>query len=236
MSSPTAEHVYRANPFGADMQRRLHELERWRRHSRRIKLLRRLLPSAVVALLAIMLGWAAYSTLIAPLTVGPHGAGTAIRMINPRFFGRDQGGRPFFVSATSAVRDNNQFQQIYVENPVLVLGAAPAPQTRVTADKGVYREDTKILTLDGNVHVHDTQGNDFLTAHADVNTVTDDVQGPSPVTGHGPLGRIAALSYAVRSGGAQVFFNGKVVARIEQSHAPTPAPAPAPDLALRGPR
>ncbi len=234
MSSPTAEHAYNPALLGHDAQRQLRELERWRGHSRLIRLLRGLLPMGIALLLAALLGWAGYSALIAPLSIGGR-SGMSLRMINPRFYGRDQGGRPVNVSAASAVRDDYQFQRIYVEQPVLILGEAPGVRTRVTADKGVYREDEKMLTLDNNVHVHDSQGNDFLTSHAVVNTVTDDVDGAaSPITGHGPLGRIAASSYAVRNGGAQVFFNGKVVARIEQGGSSKPPAQSA--FTLKGPQ
>jgi lipopolysaccharide export system protein LptC len=231
MSSPTADHPYHP-AFARDAERRLQELGRWREHSRLIKRLRWALPSVMAALLAILLGWAAFNILIQPMGFGAGtSAGTSIRMINPRFYGRDHGGKAFSVAAAFAVRDNNQFQRIYVERPFLILGAAPGPETKVSADKGVYREDTRILTLDGNVHVHDSQGNDFLTSHAVINTVTDDIDGPTPVAGHGPLGRIASSSYAVHNGGAQILFNGKVVARIEQGGAPKP-----PAIALKGPR
>jgi lipopolysaccharide export system protein LptC len=231
MSSPTAEHPYHPAAFGSDAERRLQELRRWQGHSRWIKRLRWQLPAAMAGLLAVLLGWAAFNTLIQPLVIGGPNSGTSIRMINPRFYGRDQGGKAFSVAAVSAVRDNNQFQRIYVEKPLLILGAAPGPQTNVSADKGVYREDTRILSLDGHVHVHDSQGNDFLTSSAVIDTASDDVEGSSPVAGHGPLGRIASSSYAVHNGGAQILFSGRVVARIEQASAPQPAAG-----ALKGPR
>jgi lipopolysaccharide export system protein LptC len=231
MSSPTAEHPYHP-AFAQSVEGRLEALELWRRRSRLIKRLRWGLPLAMAALLALLLGWAAFNTLIQPMGFGtaPNSA-TSIRMINPRFYGRDHGGKAFSVAAAFAVRDNNQFQRIYVEKPMLVLGALPGPATQVSADKGVYREDTRMLTLDGNVHVHDSQGNDFLTSHAVIDTKTDDIEGPVPVAGHGPLGRIASASYAVHNGGAQILFSGKVVARIEQSGAAKP-----PAIALKGPR
>jgi lipopolysaccharide export system protein LptC len=231
MSSPTAEHPYHPAVFGDDRQRRVQNLHHWRRHSRRIRLLRRLLPAAMALILAVVLGWAAFNAWITPMTAGGPNSGTSIRMINPRFYGRDQGGKPFSVTAKSAVRDNNQFQRIYVEAPELVMGAAPGPRTTVSAGKGVYREDTRILTLDSDVHVHDTQGNDFLTSHAEINTLTDDLEGQAPIAGHGPMGRIASSSYAVHNGGAQILFTGHVVARIEQG-----APPPPKVLALKGPR
>ena len=231
MSSPTADHAYHPLTSRGGADRQLQELWRWKAHSRLIKRLRWALPAAMAGLLAILLGWAAFDTLIEPLGLAGPSADTSIRMMNPRFYGRDQGGKAFSVAAVSAMRDNNQFQRIYVEKPMLILGAAPGPETKVSADKGVYHEDTRMLILDGDVHVHDSQGNDFLTSHAVINTVTDDVDGPAPVAGHGPLGRIASSSYAVHDGGAQILFNGRVVARIEQGGAPQ-----SPAVALKGPR
>ena len=65
MSSPTAEHPYHP-AFDRDIERRLRELRRWRGHSSQIKRLRWGLPVAMAALLAVLLGWAAFTTLIEP--------------------------------------------------------------------------------------------------------------------------------------------------------------------------
>ena len=216
MFSRTAEHAYQPVAFSADAQRRLRDLERWRRHSRFIGALRRVLPVVSLALLLGLLAWAGINTVLLRLSSGSQTANMAIRMVNPRFFGRDQGGRPFFLGAASAVRDANEPQQIYLDRPIATLGAQPASQTHTEADKGVYREDTRILTLDGHVHLHDAN-NDFLTGHAIVNTVTNDVDGPSHVEGAGGFGHIASNTYAVRGNGDHVFFNGRVSAHIIQS-------------------
>ncbi len=234
MSSPTAEHAYRPVAPADDGSRRLQDLLGWQEHSRLIQRLRLILPAAILGLLALLLGWAGFNSLIAPSSVGGAGTGTSIRMVNPRFFGRDQGGRPISVSASSAVRDNNQFQRIFVEKPVLVIGAAPSNQTTVSAGRGVYREDTRILTLDDKVHVRDSQGNDFLTSHAEINTLTDDVQGPARIAGHGPMGRITSATFSTRNGGAQIIFSGGVAAQIEQGGSLRPT-RPA-GVVLRGPR
>lgn len=234
MSSPTAEHAYNPAVFKRDAARRLQALGRWRTHSRRIAQLRVALPAAIVALLVLLVGWAAFKALMAPMGLGGRAGAESIRMVNPRFFGRDQGGKPFSVTASSAVRDNVQFQRIYVEKPVLVIGASPSIQTVVSAGKGVYREDTRILTLDDNVHVHDSQGNDFISAHAVVNAATDQIDSPERVVGHGPIGRITSASFSARDGGAHIYFNGGVVGRIEQGGARRSAPPAA--VAMRGPR
>lgn len=220
MSSPTADHAYHPAVYGAaaSAERRQRHLERWRQHSRLIRRLRRVLPAAIVVLLVGLLGWAGVNTLLLRMSAGSQVANMGIRMVNPRFLGRDQGGRPFFVGAAQAVRDAKQPQMIYLDRPVATLGARPDSQTHADADHGVYREDTRILTLDGHVHLHDVV-NDFTSPRAVVNIATNDVDGPAPVRGHGGFGTIASNAYAVRGNGDHVFFNGRVSAHIIQGSA-----------------
>ena len=225
MSSPTADPALGPEAFGAgDVQRRLDHLERWRRHSALVRFLRRALPALIGVMLIALLAWAGYSTFVLQANLPQQPAGMSIRVVNAKFFGRDQTGKPFSLSAAGAVRDDNMLQRIYLDRPAVVLGATPADQTHVTAKKGVYREDTQILLLDGDVRMIDPDGNQFLSQHALVDTLTRDVDGDAHIDGHGPLGRIAASSYAVRGGGAHVFFRGQVKAHIEQ-HGPAPSPA-----------
>jgi lipopolysaccharide export system protein LptC len=217
MSSPTADQAFGSQALaGADLQRRLRNLKRWRRHSALIHVLRRALPTMIVLFLLILLGWAGFNTLALRLNGAGQTSGMSIRMVNPKFFGRDNAGKPFTLSAAAAVRDDNQFQRIYLDAPGVILGDGPADQTRLTAKKGVYREDTRILVLDGDVHVLDANRNEFVSQHALVDTLTKDVDGDSHIDGHGPLGRIASSSYAVRDGGAHVYFRGQVKAHLEQ--------------------
>ncbi len=231
MSSRTAEHAYQPLLDGLSLDKRLAEMQRWRKRSRLIHLARWLLPAVMIAGLAVLSGWAAVKAL-ASLNGARDASALAIRMVKPQFLGRTQQDKPFFLAADTAVRDNGQSQLIYLERPVVVVGDQPRDQTKVTADKGVYRENTRILILDGHVHMTDGAGNDFLSPHAVVDTLTNDVDGPAHVDGHGPLGRISSDSYAVRNGGERVLFTGKVSAHIEQH----PAAAPAAKVNLRGPR
>ncbi len=136
------------------------------------------------------------------------------------------------ITAASAVRDDADSARVTLDQPVFTLGAAPDDQTVVHARHGVYREDTRMLDLHGDVHLDNTQGNHFVTEHAYVDTVKSNVDGELPVQGHGPLGRIASSSYAVRDGGAHVFFKGRVKSHIEHQsdfvaapQAPKPATA-----------
>ena len=95
------------------------------------------------------------------------------------------------------------------------IGAGPVDRTRVAAQHGLYREDTKILKLDGAVQLQDARGYRFNSERAVIDTQKNDVDGDTAVTGDGPLGQIAASSYAVRDGGKRILFNGHVKARIQ---------------------
>ncbi len=239
MSSPIAEHAYSpAAGGGVDPARRSGNLDRWRRHSTLIHFLRGALPTLIVALLLLLIGWAGFNTLVSRSGSGA-AANMSIRMINPKFFGRDEGNKPFILSAASAARDDNQFQKIYLDKPVIIMGGVPTDQSQVTAQKGVYREDSRILILEGDVHLRDASGDNFFSQHALVNTITNDIDGAAHIDGHGPLGQIASSSYAVRNGGEHVFFRGQVKARIEQGAAASAtavAPKAPPSVPLRGAR
>jgi lipopolysaccharide export system protein LptC len=231
MSSRTAEGGY-LGPLppglaGEDMKRRRLLLDKWKRRSMVVHTLRRVLPIVCVLIVAGLIGWAAVNTLFWRASFGQAGAGLEIRMVGVHFQGRNDAGKPYLVSASTAIRDANDAARVTLVDPVFTLGAAPDDKTTVRAKHGVYREDNRVLDLKGGVTLDDAQGYHFVTDHAVVNTLKSDVDGEGHIDGHGPLGRIAASSYAVRSGGAHVYFVGQVKTRIEHHAAPAALPAPA---------
>jgi lipopolysaccharide export system protein LptC len=199
-----------------DPERRARSLERWRLHSRRVWIARRALPALIVVLVLGLAVWAGVNTVLLRMSAASRIANMAIRMVNPKFMGRDQGGKPFFVGASLAVRDSQTPQIIYLQQPTAVLGSAVSDRTEANANRGVYREDTHMLTLDGNVHLRDAT-DDFVTSHAVANTATNDVAGQAHIDGAGAFGRVSSDAYAVHENGAHVFFYGHVKAHIIQS-------------------
>jgi lipopolysaccharide export system protein LptC len=233
MSSPIAEPAGPLRgmaPIGLgaeDMQRRRLMLDRWRRRSAVIKALRRILPALCVAIIVALGGWTAFNTLFSRLSAQRPGGKLAIRLLNPNFEGRNDSGRPFLITADSAVRDDADTNKVYLDKPIFTLGASP-DQTHVRSIHGVYREDTRMLDLTGDVHLDDAQGYHFVTEHALIDTQKNNVDGDRHVDGHGPLGRIAASAYAVRDGGAHTYFTGQVKSRIEGRGMAAARPAPPP--------
>ena len=219
MSSPTADLPTPALPGlqVQDIERRRRLLQQWRRHSALIRLLRKLLPALCVGILVAICAWAINNVLFGRREGVKVQANAEIRMLNPYLQGRTEKGKPYLVTAASAVRDNADTAKMTLEQPVLNLGAGSAEWTRVRAAHGVYREDNGLLDLHGQVMLDDYKGNHLVTEHAFVDTKKSNVDGETPIAGRGPLGAIAASSYSLRDGGAYLHFEGRVKSRIEHA-------------------
>ncbi|MGZ3274319.1 MAG: LPS export ABC transporter periplasmic protein LptC [Caulobacteraceae bacterium] len=224
MSSPTADIPGLA---AEDIERRRRLLKQWRRHSALIAVLRKLLPALCVAIIVALGAWSAMSTLLWRTDNAKVRSNAEIRMLNPVFQGRTEEGKPFLVTAASAVRDNVDSAKVTLEHPVLNVGAGTPAWTKVTAARGVYHEDTRMLDLAGQVTLDDYRGNHLATEHALADTLKDNVQGETPISGHGPLGSVDASSYSLENGGAVLSFAGRVKTRIVQHAQAAAAPSPA---------
>jgi len=205
------------------------DLNRWRRRSRRVKLARVVLPAAMIVLLVTVGGQVAWRSF----TAGdrrPSESKAQIRMVTPRFYGQSSDGRPFIITARSAVRDENDFKQVFLDGPTITLGVGSPAPTRSTADRGVYREDTMHLRLRGNVRMDDGAGYRFASDEALVDTRNGNTTGETVLQGEGPTGQVQSNAYSVYDKGDRIIFRGGVRARIDRKTGQTlPAQETAPE-------
>jgi lipopolysaccharide export system protein LptC len=188
-------------------------MARWRRRSRMIAGLRLALPAATAAIAAAFAAWAFFGDLATHFgDRGGAGSG-AIHMTNARFLGRDEQGRAYVLTAAGAVRDNANPMRIALVGPAMTFDADGANPTHLSAESGVYHEDTRILMLDGHVTLNDAIGDRIATNQAVVDTVKGTVAGQA-VSGQGPTGGIQANSYAVYDRGQTLVFKGRVHSRL----------------------
>ena len=194
----------------------------WRRRSRLVNRARRLLPLAIGAVLLGLLGAVITATLL--------GRGgdevtdqTAIRMLNPRFLGRDKDNQAFELQAKEAARTVGAANRIRLTAPVMTLNRDGPTPTRVVSERGVYDETSEVAHLQGKV-VMDGAAGRFVTEEAIIDSNAQSVRGSAPIQGVGPTGRIAADAYHLYDGGARVTFTGRVRARLEQGAAAPPVP------------
>jgi lipopolysaccharide export system protein LptC len=188
------------------------DFAKWRAHSKLIRRLRILLPVLVGLILAAMAGLVIYRTING--AVRPTEADTPIQLVNPRFVGRDAKGRAFVLTAVTAMRDEKDYQRVILDRPTLILDEEGESPVRVSAKSGVYREDDKVLNLNGGVTLNGAQAN-FQTASSIFNTATGELEGAGEIAGAGTLGEIVAKSYGVYDKGERMVFKGGVRARID---------------------
>jgi lipopolysaccharide export system protein LptC len=137
-----------------------------------------------------------------------------IRLVNPRFVGRDDKGRSFVLTALTATRDKTDYQRVMLDKPALVLDENGPDQLRIWSKAGVYHEGDRKLKLEGGVHLSGAQAA-FETAASLFDTKTGELMGSGPIQGAGQLGEITAKSYGVYGKGDRMVFKGGVHARIE---------------------
>lgn len=191
------------------------DLRRWRRRSRRVRLARVVLPVAMIAILGLVGGQVVWRSV----TLGdrrPAEKKAQIRMITPRFYGQSSDGRPFIITARSAVRDEADLKRVFLDAPTLTLGVGSPAPTRSTADRGIYREDTLKLQLLGNVRLDDGAGYRFASNEAMVDTRTGNITGETTLQGEGPTGQVQSNAYSVYDKGDRIVFRGGVKTRIDR--------------------
>lgn len=189
------------------------DFERWRRRSRLIRTLRVALPALIVVIFLGLAGSVAWSTLNAvPKTA--RAGDEPIRLVTPRFVGRDDKGRAFVLTAVSATRDPLDYQRVILKKPALVLDENGPDMLRLNGADGVFHEQSNKLQLTGGVRMADTK-NTFDTASSLFDTKTGEVIGSGPIQGAGGLGEIRAESYGVYSKGERMVFKGGVRTRLE---------------------
>jgi lipopolysaccharide export system protein LptC len=184
-------------------------------HSRLVRLLRVVLPLIMVGIIGLLVALVV-AHAVRRQAAARKDASTPIRMVNPHFFGRDSQGRAFTLGAQQASRDETSFQTVLLIDPSITMDVnGPSPST-LTADSGVFHEDTRILFLRGHVHATNTKQSSFATDEATVNTRTGEVVGGAPLSSQSQLGNLTSSRFNVYDKGDRVVFKGGVHARLNQ--------------------
>jgi len=189
------------------------DFERWRRRSRLIRTLRVVLPATIVLIFLGLVGSVAWSTFNAQPRAS-RGGEEPIRLVQPRFVGRDDKGRPYVLTADSAVRDRLDYQRVMLKKPNLVLDEGGPDEMRINGADGIFHEQNGKLELMNGVNLADAK-NAFQTTASLFDTKTGEVVGSAPIQGAGGLGEITAKSYGVYGKGDRMVFKGGVRTRLE---------------------
>lgn len=157
----------------------------------------------------------------------PEAVTADVRMINPRFTGRDENLTPYTVTADVAIRRRGDATGMTeLERPRLDYNFLNAGQeeSRVLAETGYFDADNRILNLHSDVNLRTDTGYAFVTQHARIFLREERVVGERPVEGAGPMGTMRADTFEIRDGGQLIVFDGNVHTRLVQART-TPSAA-----------
>jgi lipopolysaccharide export system protein LptC len=212
-----------------------------RRHTRRVAVLKRLLPAIGILLLLLIAIWPRLTPLWERMRIGLPAIdlrdAQELRMVNPRYSGIDREGRPFVVTAASARQIPDRQDLVSLQFPVAEIRLRSGAEVRASAISAVYQSQAGLIDMFGDVTVTHQDGTRFVTQTARVNATQNAAEGNDPVAGHGPAGEIKAQGFRIIDKGETIIFTGQsdmllnAAGRVTAKRAPPSLPTPIAALA-----
>jgi len=169
-------------------------LKRSKKHTGRVRILRRFLPvAALLAVLAVLL-WSSFETFFEKKIEGiPDKARNLVtrnKVLNPRMNSTDSKGNPYKIEAQNATQIENS--KALLEKPCCEIVGSKGQQIKLKSDTGLLNQEKQTFAYEGNVQLETNDGYVFETEKAKVDLKTQSVTGKDPIQGTGPAGKIAA--------------------------------------------
>ncbi len=184
-----------------------------RRHSLLVKTLRGLLFAGAVVLLPGILIVKIADPFHAVPGVSVEGGsvdGTKITMAHPKLAGYHNDGRPYEITASSAVQDIKVPNLFELHDMDAHLTMLDKTTTHVTAASGNYDSKRETLALTSQVRISSDSGLDMRTEDAHVEFKSETLATDKPVSVAMRGNTIEADAMRMTGGGKQVTFEGHV--------------------------
>jgi lipopolysaccharide export system protein LptC len=188
------------------------EFDSARRHSARVRFLKRALPLG--GLLALFVIFGSYYFLRLGIPEGGFGSvrfeeGRLV-MDRPKLSGVDADRRPFSLAADRALQDPAKPARIAMENISASLPISDTGTAEIRADNGLYDADEKTLELGGGISVDTSEGWSVRLKDASIDIDSGKMHTANPVEVDTGRLRLTADSMAVEDKGKTVIFADRV--------------------------
>ncbi len=179
-------------------------------YSRFVKMMRIVLPLAAAGIFALLFAWPELDRKVkaVPRQVEVTSENITNELINPRFEGVDNRQRPFTITAARAVQSDDDPGQVNLELPVADITLSDGKWLAAEAEKGLYRQDSRSLELEGKVFLFYGQGYEITTEKLYVDLKGQEVWSESEVSGKGPKGHLQARSVRADAQNGTLYLEG----------------------------
>ena len=157
-------------------------------------------------------------------------------MIDARYHGIDEKGRPYTLTAATAQQDGPERVNLTIPKGDITL--EDGTWLMLQAKQGVFMQHINQLDLSHDVTLYRDDGTTLVTASASIDLKNGAAAGAEPVHAEGPFGTLDAQGFTLVDKGANIQFagpahlvlNGATVgaATPSQRRKPTPPPPPPP--------
>jgi len=201
-------------PNGAPNEgiRSLAEFERARRHSQRVRFLRKALPFtgiAAVVILAAVLAFTVFSGPSIDLGSARFEDGKLV-MRNPELSGTDENRRPYNLRADKAIQDSERPTRIELRGITAKLPMTDTDFAAVQAGNGIYDADAKTLVLGGKVAVDTDTGMAIRMEDADIDIASGQMRTRNEVSVDTGRAKVTADALTVSENGKVIVFENRV--------------------------
>ncbi len=129
-------------------------------------------------------------------------------MLKPNFFGNDDNGQPFNITAVSGVSVSED--KVVLTEIAANMFLKDNSKIALNSSHGVYTSKNKQLILNGGVVITTDKGYKFETSSAQVETKTNMATGSEEVNITGRLGYIDAKGFTITNSGDEIVLFGGV--------------------------
>lgn len=173
--------------------------------------LKRALPAAALAVLALIVLWPELSGVDDRVRFAYRKPDTAVtdsaRLVAPRYAGRDERGRPYELAAETAEQPSGS-QTVTLAKPVGDITLEDGAWVALQAETGWYQREQALLDLAGEVTLFHDAGYEIRTARARIDLTAGRAEGHEPVAAQGPPGTLDGTGFRLEERGAVVIFTG----------------------------
>ncbi len=196
-------------------QRRKGPAPRWsglNAYSNFVALLKVTLPVVAICLVGLIVFWRDIipnPKLIAPGISSLSGElAQNLSMVNPRYNGIDEYGRPYTLTADSAKQAGKSDNLIELVNPNADITLEDGAWISLSAERGRYnRKQERLLLIDDVKFFHD-QGFELRTPFAELDFRRGYARGDRGIEGQGPQGMLEAEGFKFEQNSNVIYFTG----------------------------
>lgn len=179
-------------------------------YSKFVSIMKIALPVAAVVLLLVVFGLPLLREKQERIRVAPakDANGRSLSMTNARYFGTDDKGEPYSVTAESVRQGTNNDKTIELDKPKAEITLNNGNALNASASAGVYDRDKQQVDLSGEVTLDQAQGK-LKTSQARIMLKDGSASGNEKVTGEGSFGTLEASGFSYNKNDKVIRFTGK---------------------------